>query len=344
MSDNEDLVALLRALPPEYNVDIREGSAWMRCPNPEHAQTGATPPFKITTEIGPYMGCSHCFSCGIGGNMKKTLKLLGISADAQRLRTEEPYDLFSNSEETQLRGKERVRQQMVTEEWDPTTEWRGIGGQLICDVGGRMQIAGDGREPSLILPVVMRGVQKGYIKCRCFPQDDGRNYINAGSNWARDALFPYDFVKSLLDSATNLRIVAIVEGSRDALATIQNGLPALATLGSQSWSPKCVTAVRSLNPDIVVIIADPDEAGDMLANRVYNDLHDHLTCKVVKLPSKIVETPRGQKRVKVLDPADLSRAQLAKVLLKVGVELGNHRDKEHRQGIRPGVPQKHLEV
>jgi 5S rRNA maturation endonuclease (ribonuclease M5) len=208
----------------------------------------------------------------------------------------------------------------LTEEWPTDADWRGVRAQLVHDVGGRMLIAGDGYEPLLILPVVMRGRQLGYVKCKV-RKDKDFNYVNAGSKWAGDALYPYDYVRKMLDDAGGPRVAAVVEGCRDALVTIQNGLPALATLGATNWTPKCVSAIKALGLDTLICLADPDDAGDILAGNVYNDLKNHTTVKVVKLPSKIIETENGPKRVKVLDAADLNSRQLQKVLSKLGIEM-----------------------
>lgn len=321
----EALEELLKTLPAEeWYPDFRDDSVWMKCPNPDHMQTGRSPPFKITTEEGQYFGRFHCFGCGIDGPLRSkdgvpgTLELLGLRAGSG-LRVDRAHDVFKAEEVAEMRGGNQKKiSKPVTEEWPASSKWRGISGRLVRDVGGRMQVAGDGRDPLLILPVNMRGVERGYVKCRVFPKKDGFDYVNVGgTKWSKDSLFPYDYVSNMLDNTDGPRILVGVEGSRDALQTIQNGAAALATLGATSWSTKCAEAIRVLSPDVFVCMADPDEAGDILERKMYNSLHRFMTVKVVRLPSKVVETAQGPKKVKLVDPADLSRGALKKILTKI---------------------------
>jgi 5S rRNA maturation endonuclease (ribonuclease M5) len=180
-----------------------------------------------------------------------------------------------------------------------------------------MIVAGDGREPLLELPVSIHGREVGSVKCRVRKVEGQLSYINEkakGNGWSKDALFPFDYVESLEPD-----VVTIVEGPRDALVNIANGLPSLATLGSTAWSAKCASLVKSLAPKMLLIMADPDGAGDQLVSKVYADLSDFMHVIRINLPFHMEERGGKQVKVKDLDPANLNRRMLRKILDRAGV-------------------------
>jgi hypothetical protein len=312
----ERLLELFKALPNDRGVVEKGGALWMRCPNPQHSGGQEdTASFKVNLDP-PYIGSCFCFGCGIHGSWKKvTVVLLGLKGSAVEL-AETIHETFSADEEAKMLGRGQKKERGFREKWPRTQAWRGIPGTLISDVGGSLILNGDGREPLLRLPVIVRGSERGYIDCKVRPdKDDKRKYFNSPGVWSRDALFPYDYIRD-----QQPEILAIVEGPRDALITIRNGLAALATLGSQSWNKKCASLILSIAPKTLLIMSDPDDAGMKLTRAVYRDLSPYMFVKSIVLPSKMVEKPNGVKvRKKLVDPADLSPAQLKKVLAKAGI-------------------------
>jgi DNA primase len=142
-------------------------------------------------------------------------------------------------------------------------------------------------------------------------------YINSPGGWTKDALFPYDYVNSL-----EAKVVAIVEGPRDALVTIRNGLPALAIMGTNNWSEKCINLIMGLGASKIVLLLDPDTPGELAMRRIYKDLSKKISVVPVMLPSKFVTDDKGRKkRVKLCDPADLSRRKLERVFERIGFPL-----------------------
>ncbi len=317
------ILALLRGLPRESRLEERGGSAWIRCP--VHAgQTGASPPFKITLE-GQYAGSGYCFSCGAHGGWRRVAAMLGLPSSARFLSDESMPEPFTESEAAAMLGRRggRRRGSDYRERWPASQDWRGVSGRLISDVGGKMILGGDGMEPVLRLPAMVRGAEVGYVDCRINPQPgDSMKYLNKASGWSRDALYPYDFVRAMRP-----RVLVLVEGPRDALVTIQNGVPALATLGSTSWSDKCRRLLVAVAPSTVVLMFDPDDAGEKLRRRVYRDVSGALDVRSARLPSRLVEVDAGGgktrlARKKIVDPADLDAASLSRVLAAVGLRPG----------------------
>src|SRR5208283_5449403 len=124
--------------------------------------------------------------------------------------------------------------------------------------------------------------EKGYIDCVINPHPGERlKYLNSSGSWAKDVLFPYDYVHEAYP-----HIVAIVEGPRDALITIDNGLMALAVLGAKNWSEKCTNLIRSLGASIIILMLDPDNAGEDARKIIFNDLKPFGTLVPIRLPHK----------------------------------------------------------
>jgi 5S rRNA maturation endonuclease (ribonuclease M5) len=314
----EKILELLKSLPGRA-IEDRGSSVWMVCPNPEHAGgSERTASFKINLE-SPFLGSCFCFGCAVHGSWKKvTAPLLGLKGSAVEL-PEIASDSFSEDEEARMLGQNPRRMERgFREKWPRTQAWRSVPGNIIVDVGGCMILHGDGREPMLRLPVVVRGIERTYIDCKINPaKDDERKYFNSDGAATKNVLFPYDWVRRKAPD-----VLAIVEGPRDALITIRNGLPALATLGSHSWSKRCKNLVLAIAPKTLLILADPDEAGEKLAKNVYRDLSPYMKVVVVNLPSKMEVKPNGVKvRKKVMDPADLSPKQLRKLCTKLNVKI-----------------------
>jgi 5S rRNA maturation endonuclease (ribonuclease M5) len=319
----ERILELLATLPSERRVEDRGSSAWLRCPI-HSGGNECTPSFKISLE-GPYVGSHYCFGCGASGGWRNTVQVLGFPSAARfTVNGALAIETFSEKEIAALTGKRiepEARRADYREPWPLFQEWRGIPGSVIDAVGGTMVFGGEGREPILRLPAMVRGYETGFIDCILNPKAGQRlKYLNsdATDGWSKDILFPFDYVKSL-----HPKVVALVEGPRDALQCISLGLPALATLGSSSWSDKCVRLILSLAPQVLILLLDPDEAGEKLRSRAYVDFADLLDVRSIRLPSKI----QDGKRVKMLDPADLDTDKLRRVLKSVNIILEKCCDK-----------------
>jgi DNA primase len=91
---------------------------------------------------------------------------------------------------------------------------------------------------------------------------EGRKYRNMPRMEALHTLWPIP---------TNLvypeRCLILVEGITDALRLLDNGLPALANLGT-AWSPDRSMLVSFLGVERVVLAFDPDHAGEQATFRV----------------------------------------------------------------------------
>jgi 5S rRNA maturation endonuclease (ribonuclease M5) len=314
MAFKEKILTMLQTLPADRKIEDRGSSVWLICPNPQHAGANEkTPSFRISLEDS-YTGCHYCFGCGIHGSWKKTCEALGFSGPAKFAKEEFSSTSFSEEEEAFLFGKKEASSEF-REVWPRNLNWRKIPGSLIQDVGGSLLVGSNTKEPLLRLPVKIYNEERGWIDCKINPSKDEKiKYQNKKGTWAKDVLFPYDYVRKMDNS-----LLILVEGPRDALVTIRNGFPALATLGSTSWSNKCINLIMSFAPKILVLMFDPDDAGEKLRKKVSEDFRDKIPVVPIRLESKLEFFNSKQKRVKLVDPADLTASRLLKILKKANV-------------------------
>lgn len=108
--------------------------------------------------------------------------------------------------------------------------------------------------------------------------DNVRSYRNAPGMVSSQVLLGYDFVAAHRPSK-----LVLVEGPVDGLTMMSIGLPALAILGTQSWSAEKRALVLALDPQEVVLLMDGDRAGRTAAQKIRADLHDFVATRVYRL-------------------------------------------------------------
>jgi 5S rRNA maturation endonuclease (ribonuclease M5) len=174
-------------------------------------------------------------------------------------------DIFTKNDRVNLLGEDES--QILPEDlapWPEDMAWRNIKGNIVKKSGGFIYYDEAYRESRLLLKVLVNGKMAGFIRANIVPKER-RNYFNSkGKSWAKNrGLFPYDLVKRRV-SKRSIRIVYLVEGPRDSLNLVQNGLLGLAILGTK-WTEGKHNLLKKLNPDMVVLMYDNDDAGKKAA-------------------------------------------------------------------------------
>lgn len=133
--------------------------------------------------------------------------------------------------------------------------WREIQTDLLIAIGCLRIRQYD--EPFIYMPVNVRGEERGYIRARMRKKKDKPSYLNKAGKWSdRYGLFPYDY--AVKDSPKSL---VLVEGPRDALRLLSFGIPAIAILGTQSWTKRKAQLLEMTGAKSVVLCFDGDDAG-----------------------------------------------------------------------------------
>ena len=299
MYDRDALIAStdLLALADEL-LGARRGTArtpaWP-CPNPQHAQTGRTPPVSVfTSHRGEQRW--RCHGCGAGGTA------IDLVMACCRTDLREALDHLAR----------RVGQEPSSEAWTPITRapalrplvracadqegmdryvdscsaalfssdgrsvrrWltakRGLPEDVLrankigADLGPRRQRRPDGmaRAAGVVLPVFAEG-HAVYAQVRVtHPRPDGPRYLNPTSSLASNPRLAYFKPADQLH-----REVIVAEGTIDALSAAAAGFRSAAVL-SAAYPDQAIAHELSRLPEPLVIAFDQDEAGRAAAHRL----------------------------------------------------------------------------
>jgi DNA primase len=270
--------------------------AWP-CPNPQHAQTGRTPPVSVfMSHRGEQRW--RCHGCGAGGTA------IDLVMACCRTDLRDALDQLAR----------RVGQVPSSEAWTPTTrapaqmprplvrgcadqegmdryvdscaaalfssdgrsvrrwltETRGLPEDVLrankigADLGPRRQSRPDGmpRAAGVVLPVVVDG-HAVYAQVRVpHPRPDGPRYLNPTSGLASNPRLAY-----FKPAEQWHRQVIVTEGAIDALSAAAAGFRAAAVL-SAAYPNQAIAHELSRLPERIVIAFDQDDAGRASAHRL----------------------------------------------------------------------------
>lgn len=271
--------------------------AWP-CPNPQHAQTGRTPPVSVfTSHRGEQRW--RCHGCGSGGtaidlvmaccrtDLREALDVLArrvghrpqspswtpaqrpsdrsaVPARPVGCRDPEGMDRYVDECAAVLVTADgrRVRQWMTDERGLPmeVLEANKVG----VDLGPRRQARPDGmpRCSGAVLPVMTDG-HAVYAQVRVpHPRPDGPRYLNPTGDLA-----PNPRLAFFRPAVQQHREVIVTEGTIDALSAAAAGFRAAAVL-SAAYPDQAVAHVLSRLPEPLVIAFDQDDAGRAAAQRL----------------------------------------------------------------------------
>lgn len=299
MYDRDAIIAEvdLRALADELlgqHVGGERSPSW-RCPNPQHAQTGRTPPVNVfTSHRGEQRW--RCHGCGDGGtaidlvmacrgvDLREALHDLADRAGhgAQRPDWEPRRPVRPSSEPVRgCRDTEGLTAYVDSCDralWRPEglavrrwlTEERGLPSEVLrsnhvgADLGPRSQPRPDGmsRMGGAVLPVIAGG-EVVYAQVRVLhPRPDRPRYLNPSADLA-----PNPRLARFRPPEVEHPEVLITEGAIDALSAASAGYRAVAVL-SAGYPDRSVAHALSRLPHALVIAFDPDDAGRQGADRL----------------------------------------------------------------------------
>lgn len=327
--------------PDEFGPDYRDGNIWIFCPfhDREHLHLATKQSMKINlTDENFSMGYGYCFSCGCGSKQdpcpwNRIAEELGL----KKLKVNEMYQdhMITIQDEDRVKlGLEPERKATPTRDddanvsiiktanlddifhasipWKETQDWRGIKGKLVHDLNGRLIVNDFTNEIELYMPVYMEKQHIGGIKCLLEKKEGVLSYVNTKGKWSSKALFPYDYVVRRYIKRAHKRgktkAIFLVEGPRDALHLVQNGIPAFAFLGSSTkWSDYVGDLILQLDPDLIVLAFDADAPGDKATKKAFKFFRNRAK-KVIRLKMK-----------EGTDPAQLTRKKLKQIKRKLNL-------------------------
>lgn len=233
-------------------------------------------------------GFFYCFSCAEKGPWKKLAEILSLGVpDAVQQAQEgakhlvKPLRLLNFRSDLAIPGVS----------WEAGRDWRGISGTVLADINSKATFNFKFKEEEIFLPVSILKKQVGGIHCSLTKKPKGyTSYRNEEGPWVKDALFPYDYVKSKI---TKDSVLCIVEGPRDALNLVQHGVLAVAILGCTNWSQNILPLLYICKPRKFIVLMDGDDAGRNAAIKIYTDLNRVNPGKVVRCDLPTGKDPGG---------------------------------------------------
>lgn len=252
-------------------IDAGQGTERpFRCPEHDDNQASAS--------VNVLKGVWFCYACGAKGSVdgKKAPKVSDLQAMLEqemacRIYPEAYYELFANS-----LGN-------FAERFDAATRWA-------------MKLGGDPLTGDAVFPVrTDRGKLAGVGRRKADP-GDGPRYVYP-PRWAASRTFFAALHKG--DQA-----VVLVEGAADASSLYEAGISALGCYGAGLHLPQ-FEQLRRLNPKLVLLGFDADEAGQKASGRAWAALKDVVRVAWINWDKEGVK-----------DPAELAMGQRQHAVLR----------------------------
>lgn len=233
-----------------------------------------TPSFRIFHSTSSYNpGFGKCYGCGVSKSWDEFASLLNL----QPFAGTKPTELYSRPMKLDF-DDEDEEPEYTTTELPRNKKWRGIPTNLLIEIGCKMYR--DQWSKYIFLPCNVGGEMRGYIRGRLRKEKDKPSYLNKAGPWSKKyGLFPFDYTISKMIDKT----IVLVEGPRDSLRLLNNGIPAMSLLGTQSWTRKKAELLEVYGVERVLIMMDGDDAGGQAIDLVMPDLKKYMSVKVIDL-------------------------------------------------------------
>lgn len=216
-----------------------------------------------------YAGAFRCFACGAKAGWDDLAPRLNLEP-FKRGKPKEEYasNLMTQGEQFLDQQKKRYREDKFKfSNLPPNKRWRSIPTNLLIDLGGKLCVkwSADYERWSstkfIYLPVIVNGEQEGFFRARLKKEQDQPSYLNAAGKWSfTHGLFPFDYSLALMRNLHSSTMV-LVEGQRDALRLINEGIPAMCIFGTQSIGYDKVKLLELAGVRRLIPMLDGDDAG-----------------------------------------------------------------------------------
>lgn len=273
--EQRELVQQQISLVPK--VKMKYDMAMIPCPFHSDINPSCAVYFKSSQS---HPGSWYCFGCGAHGLWNELAEALGLEQFDSK-----PKDRYTRPVSVTLEDYSSD-EKLVFKSLPKNKTWRGISTDLLIDVGCKLckvkYSSGQISDSFIYMPVNINGQTEGYIKARLKKDPNKPSYINKKGNWAKSkGLFPFDYSISKM---TSHKAMVLVEGQRDALRLLQNGIPALCIMGTHNWNDEKSMLLEIHGVKKAIIFLDGDDAGISGTKLLYPSLKKYIpNVQVIKL-------------------------------------------------------------
>ncbi len=318
--DNESRLRLLYSEleKTHLNKNATTSRIFLSCPFGKHSDS--TP--SVTINIDPTskypIGAFYCFGCGESGGWNKLANKLGLQPFDKNKQQEYSYAPPRISDKAnKMLEVEDITLEGLLPEWNcimpmpfsVAETWRGIRGDVLYEIGAQYAFDDRFKKVRVILPCTVEGELVGAI--RAAQQKEKPSYLNSAGSWVKTkGLFPFDYVK-----AQETDYVVLVEGPRDALRLLQDGITAMAILGTNNWGDTKRDIVLSMDRQIFIMMDGdlprkknedpPGTAANKLVKASFTETK--AECRVINL-AKV-----GRRLGRDIDPANAPRRVIKRI-------------------------------
>ncbi len=253
-----------KPVPPEFaklhlsSLVKSKGSPSWAISCPFHAD-GKSPSCHVVTEPGNKfnVGFFHCFGCGVSGfweelATKANLPLFDSFKDVKGTRFS---PLKVDKQETE---ENDLKVDLDTlKKWPKKKFWRTFSGVLLRKYGARYNPASSTYPLVWLCRPKKKKKVLGTIRSRVKPDptDEWPSYLYSSGAWIAKYLWPQHKIGPT-------KKIVLVEGKRDALALLREGIPALAILGTSTGAGQTrINTLHRLGVEKILTFTDNDIAG-----------------------------------------------------------------------------------
>lgn len=288
------------------------------CPFPEHKDN--TPSFSVFVgRAGTLpLGTGYCWGCGRSASWREVADMLNLDATlsgsiyAEGI-TQSTRDLMlPRKMDTNVLLSDLSCEGILPIE---TKVWREIPKSLLKDMGcfysDYVNLEYMIQKRVLILPCYVDGNLVGGLRADLRKREGKNSYINSPGSWVLSkGYFGLDYSNKKFDRTMP---IILTEGSRDALSWIRDGYPAVAMLGSKTFSKEKARLLAATRRPIIPFL-DGDKAGIQASNLVCSVLKEVLGMhyqdfvfpyRTVKRAMKVLGLERKEVIDLAIDPANM---------------------------------------
>jgi 5S rRNA maturation endonuclease (ribonuclease M5) len=307
-------------------------------------------PFHEDTDpsLGVYMGIGmqiplgffNCFGCGTKGPwnvLANKLGLKNISSVNDKIKTVHEIDNKLKNLHNKLKvinGTTHLNTLIKSlgnpayYPWSRDQEWRGYPGGLVQECGGLFLIEPHLKVGELVcfFPVKVGKRYYGGVKAYLSKRTGGKSsYIATKGDWAQEyGAFPYDYTKNLIQKY-NLEYAVLVEGPRDALRLLMEGIPAIAILGARQFTREKLRIILKMGIRHLFTMPDSDNGGKQFKETIKKTIveYNERMPKPIKYNNFKLEPIKGKKgKASKVDPDSMPIRQLEDFMDIISEDLG----------------------